>query len=84
MAQSDIARGAVAALAFGVAAVSAAKRGRRRRVLGLRIPSELNGRDFDVKRLARRIERIADRVERTSDNVRLASAQARRVSRRLS
>jgi hypothetical protein len=84
MAQSDIARGAVAALALGVAAASAVKRGRRGRVLGVRIPRELNSREFDVKRLAKRIERIAERVERTSDNVRLASAQARRVSSRLS
>jgi hypothetical protein len=54
-------------------------RGMTARNLKLRIP-----RDVDVKTIAKRVEHAADRLERTSEDVRLASAQAKRVTRKLS
>jgi hypothetical protein len=41
-------------------------------------------RDLDVKNIATQVEHAADRLERTSEDVRLASAQARRLSQKLS
>jgi hypothetical protein len=61
-------------------------------VLGVKIPRGMASRNIklqmprglDVKTIARQVEHAADRLERTSEDVRLASAQAKRVSRKLS
>jgi hypothetical protein len=84
----DVARGVVAAVA-GAAAVAlaareAVRRSRGPRVFGYRLPRELRPGSLDLKRLAKQIERLAERVEHTSEDVRVASAQARRVTSRLS
>ena len=81
---ADAARGDVAALAGAALIALTVKKGRKTRVLGLRIPPEFTPDGFDARKVARRIERLAERVEKTSDDVRMASAQARRVSQRLS
>jgi hypothetical protein len=80
---ADAARGAVAALAGAALVALTVKKGRKARVLGVRVPREFTPSGFDAKKVARRIEHLAERVEKTSDDVRLASAQARRVSQRL-
>jgi hypothetical protein len=41
-------------------------------------------RGLDVKTIAKQVEHAAERLERTSEDVRLASAQAKRVSQKLS
>jgi hypothetical protein len=69
----------VGGAAVGLAGRAAVKRNRRPRVLGLKIP-----RGLDVKTIAKQVEHAADRLERTSEDVRLASAQAKRVSQKLS
>jgi hypothetical protein len=91
-----IAKGALAAMvggaAVGLAGRAAAKRNRRPTVLGVKVPRGMaarnlklkSPRDIDVKTIAKRVEHAADRLERTSEDVRLASAQAKRVSKRLS
>ena len=81
---ADAARGAVVALAGAALVVLTVKNGRKARVLGVHIPREFTPSGFDAKKVARRIERLAERVEKTSDDVRMASAQARRVTQRLS
>ena len=80
---ADAARGAVAALAGAALVALTVRKGRKASVLGVRVPREFTPSGFDAKKVARRIERLAERVEKTSDDVRLASAQARRVSQRL-
>lgn len=95
-ARATIVRGAVGALAGGAAigAATRATRGRERRrvVLGIPIPRELRPRDFDamklaksidVKDLARQIGNAAEQIEARSEDVRLLSAQAKRLSRKL-
>jgi hypothetical protein len=41
-------------------------------------------RGLDVKTIAKQVEHAADRLERTSEDLRVASAQAKRVSQKLS
>jgi hypothetical protein len=41
-------------------------------------------RGLDIKAIAMQVEQAADRLERTSEDVRLASAQAKRISQKLS
>jgi hypothetical protein len=61
-------------------------------VLGVKIPRVMAARHIklkmprglDVKTIAKQVEHAADRLERTSEDVRLASAQAKRVSHKLS
>jgi hypothetical protein len=78
-----IAKGAlgliVGGAAVGLAGRAAVTRNRRPTVLGVKMP-----RGLDVKTIAKRVEHAADRLERTSEDVRLASAQAKRVSQKLS
>ena len=82
----------VGGAAVGLAGHAAVKRNRRPKVLGVKIPRGMAARNiklqlprgFDVKTIARQVEHAADRLERTSEDVRLASAQAKRVSRKLS
>ena len=77
---------------MGLAGRAAIKRNRRPTVLGVKIPRGLAPRNIklqmprglDVKTIARQVEHAADRLERTSEDVRLASAQAKRVSQKLS
>jgi hypothetical protein len=106
-------RGAVGA-AVGGAALGVAKRLTNRssqpKVLGIRIPKELNpqrleasklvkgidakklvshvdvrrlGKDMDLKDLVRQIGNLAEQVEARSEDVRTLSAQAKRLSRRM-
>jgi hypothetical protein len=86
--RAAIAKGALGALlgtaALGLAGRAAIKRGRSPRVLGVRVPRELSPSNFDLKKVAKQIENFAERMEHTSDDVRLVSAQAKRVSKRLS
>ena len=91
-----IAKGALAVVvggaAAGLAGHAALKRNRRPTVLGVNVPRAMAARnlklrmlrDIDVKTIAKRVEHAADRLERTSEDVRLASAQAKRVTKRLS
>jgi hypothetical protein len=89
-------RGAVGAVAgataIGLAGRAALKRARRPRVLGVTVPRDLMPRnldlkklaDLDVKKVAKQVTKFAEQLERTSEDVRMASAQAKRVSKRLS
>jgi hypothetical protein len=78
--------------AVGLAGRAAIKRNRHPTVLGVKIPRGMAARNIklkrprglDVKTIAKQVEHAADRLERTSEDVRLASAQAKRVSRKLS
>ena len=91
-----IAKGALGVIvggaAVGLAARAAVKRNRRPTVLGVKIPRAMVARNIklkmprglDVKTIAKQVEHAADRLERTSEDVRLASAQAKRVSQKLS
>jgi hypothetical protein len=72
------------AAALGIAGRAAIKRTRRPRLLGVRLPRELTPGNFDLKRVAEQIGNIAERVEHASEDVRVASAQAKRVSKKLS
>jgi hypothetical protein len=40
--------------------------------------------NFDLKKVAKQIGNLAERVEHTSEDVRMASAQAKRMSKKLS
>ena len=66
---------------------------RRPRVMGIRIPDELNPRHLDTKKLAgnidikgvlRKVGNAAEQIEERSDDVRALSAQAKRLTRKLS
>jgi hypothetical protein len=66
-------------------------RGRRPEVFGIPIPREL-GRNFDAKKLvksvdvkdlAKQIGNAAEQIEARSEDVRMLSAQAKRLSRKL-
>jgi hypothetical protein len=90
--RSAIVRGTMGALAGG-AAVGAAhvlKHQRNHRRGGLPIPRDLKldlskvTPELDVKRLLRQIGDAAEQVELRSEDVRQLSAQAKRLSRRLS
>ena len=82
----------VGGAAVGLAGRAAVKRNRRPTVLGVKVPRGMASRNIklqmprglDVKTIARQVEHAADRLERTSEDVRLASAQAKRVSQKLS
>ncbi|HYZ27490.1 MAG TPA: hypothetical protein VE570_00425 [Thermoleophilaceae bacterium] len=41
-------------------------------------------KQVDLKKVAKQVGDVAERVEQTSDDVRLVSAQAKRVTRRMS
>ena len=81
-------KGALGALAgtaaVGLAGRAAIKRARRPRVLGVRLPRDLRPGSLDLKKVAKQIGNVAERVEHTSEDVRVASAQAKRVSKKLS
>jgi hypothetical protein len=91
-----IAKGALGVIvggaAVGLAGRAAIKRNRRPTLLGVKIPRAMVPRNIklkvphglDVKTIAKQVEQAADRLERTSEDVRFASAQAKRVSRKLS
>ena len=91
-----LAKGALAVVvggaAVGLAGRAAVRRNRRPTVLGVKIPRGMVARNIklkmprglDVKTIAKQVEHAADRLERTSEDVRLASAQAKRVSQKLS
>jgi hypothetical protein len=82
----------VGGAAVGLAGRAAVKRKRRPAVLGVKIPRGVLPRNFklnvprglDVKAIATQVEHAADRLERTSEDARLASAQAKRISQKLS
>ena len=82
----------VGGAAVGLAGRAAVKRNRRPTVLGVKIPRRVVPRNvnlnvprgLDVKAIATQVEQAADRLERTSEDVRLASAQAKRISQKLS
>ena len=91
-----VAKGALGVIvggaAVGLAGRAAIKRNRRPTLLGVKIPRGMAPRNIkrkkprglDIKTIAKQVEHAADRLERTSEDVRLASAQAKRVSQRLS
>jgi hypothetical protein len=78
----------------------ASRQARRPRVLGIPIPEELDPRNLDLKKLtkaidlktdrldlrdlARQIGNAAEQIEARSEDVRMLSAQAKRLSRKLS
>jgi methyl-accepting chemotaxis protein len=80
--------------------VAASRHTRRPRVLGIPIPEELDPRNLELKRLtkaidlktdrldlrdlARQIGNAAEQIEARSEDVRMLSAQAKRLSRKLS
>ena len=83
---------AAGAAAIGVVAVAVVKRARRPRVLGVPVPRSLNPgkldlnglKNLDLKKVAKQIGNVAERLENTSEDVRMASAQAKRMSKKLS
>jgi hypothetical protein len=79
----------VGGAAFGVAKL--AHRRSRPKLLGLRIPDDLNPQRIDAAKLAahgkdlvRHIGDLAEQVEARSEDVRSLSGQAKRLSRRIS
>jgi hypothetical protein len=71
----------------------AIKRNRRPKVLGVRLPRELRPRNLDpkkltdgvdLKRVVKQIGDAAEQVEARSEDLRMLSAQAKRLSRKLS
>jgi hypothetical protein len=85
--RATITKAALAALAGGAAVGlgrAAVNRARRPRVLGVRVPRGLTPGSLDLRKIAKQVESVAERVEHTSEDVRMASAQAKRVSKRLS
>lgn len=90
-----IAKGALGVIvggaAVGLAGRAVVKRNRRPTVLGVKLPrgvarniERTMSRGLDVKTIAKQVELAADRLERASEDIRLASAQAKRVSQKLS
>jgi hypothetical protein len=79
-------RGAVGAVVGGAAlgAARLATHHSKRKVLGITIPDELNPKDLDLKNVVRHIGNFAEQVEARSEEVRSLSAQAKRLSRRVS
>lgn len=75
----------VGGAAVGVARL--ANRHSRPKLLGIRIPDELNpqrmGKDLDLKVVIRHIGNFAEQVEARSEDIRALSAQAKRLSRRI-
>jgi hypothetical protein len=70
-------------------ATAVVKRARRPKVLGMPVPrsltpGKLDLKNIDLKKVAKRIGNVAERVENTSEDVRVASAQAKRMSKKLS
>jgi hypothetical protein len=53
-------------------------------VLGVRLPREVMPNNLDLKKLAKQVGDFAERLEHTSEDVRMASAQAKRMSKKLS
>jgi len=88
-------RGAVGAFVGGASLAVAGRIANRRskpKVLGIAIPDELNPQRLDARKLAshvdlkdvvRQIGNIAEQVEARSEDVRLLSAQAKRLSRKV-
>jgi hypothetical protein len=74
----------VGTAALGLAARAAIRRARRPRVLGVRLPREIMPSNLDLKKLAKQVGDFAERLEHTSEDFRMASAQAKRMSKKLS
>ena len=96
--RGTVAKGLIGALA-GAAAVGIAgraamkQRARRPKVLGMSIPRQLNTtkldprkvvQDVDAKKVIKQIGSLAEQVEAISEDVRMLSAQAKRLSEKLS
>lgn len=90
---AGIAKGAAAALAggavLGIAGRAAVNRARRPRILGMPLPrsikpGKLDPRKIDLKNVMKQLGDAAERVEHASEDVRVASAQAKRVTKKLS
>ena len=77
-------RALVGTAALGYAGREALKHARRPRLLGVSLPRDLKPGKLDVKKLAKQVGTAADRLERVSEDVRMASAQAKRMSKKLS
>jgi hypothetical protein len=89
----------VGGAALGAASRMASRHARRPRVLGIPIPEELDPRNLHLKKLAksidlktdrldlrdlaRQIGNAAEQIEARSEDVRMLSAQAKRLSRKL-
>jgi hypothetical protein len=78
MKTTDGVRVLIGVVALGWAGREAIKSRQRPKVLGVRLPREL-----DTHKLAKQIGRVADQLERTSEDVRLVSSQAKRLSNKL-
>jgi hypothetical protein len=50
----------------------------------VRLPRQLSPSNLDLKKVAKQIGNFAERLEHTSEDVRMASAQAKRMSKKLS
>ena len=80
-------RGAVGVAALGFVAAQTIKERRRPKVFGMKLPRELTKLEpgkMDLQKLAKQVGHAADRLERTSEDVRLISAQAKRLSKKIS
>ena len=87
--RSKLVPSAVGAVVGGAAVGAArlASRHSRPKVLGIRVPDQLNprhiGKDLDVEAIIRHIGNFAEQLEARSEEVRALSAQAKRLSRRI-
>ena len=87
--RSKLVPSAVGAVVGGAAVGAArlASRHSRPKVLGVRVPDQLNprhiGKDLDIEAVIRHIGNFAEQLEARSEEVRALSAQAKRLSRRI-
>jgi hypothetical protein len=83
----DAIRVLVGVTALGWAGREAIKNARRPKVLGVRVPRELSNLDLkklDLQKAAKQVGKLAEQLESTSEDVRLISAQAKRLSKKVS
>jgi hypothetical protein len=83
----DALRVLVGVAALGWAGREAIKSARRPKVLGVRLPRELSNLDLkklDLHKAAKQVGKLAEQLESTSEDVRMISAQAKRLSKKLS
>jgi hypothetical protein len=83
----DAIRVLVGVAALGWAGREAIKSARHPKVLGVRVPRELSNLDLkklDLQKAAKQFGKLAEQLESTSEDVRMISAQAKRLSKKLS
>ena len=77
----------VGVTALGWAGREAIRAARRPKVLGVPLPRELSRLDLtklDLQKAAKQVGKLAEQLESTSEDVRMISAQAKRLSKKLS